>query len=191
MQTEVAVAYGLHQYKGKQFDLNYKHLVDQDLVEEDVASLTWELWWIWFLCDEANIFTQRRLYSRSSQYTICAGGSNRCSCCGCCHGRTGCGFCGCVTYVQGNGLNNFCANGGAWGVDRSVVVGATTVLTMHSVTSATSEVQSCSCGYDFAIGGVRSTYHANLWCHTEFRQMASGASGHLGCSSIIRKRLLF
>ena len=115
----------------------------------------------------------------STSYTICAGGSNRCSCCGCCHGRTGCGFCGCVTYVQGSGLNNFCANGGSYG--RQKCGGwCYNCLYMAQCNQCMNEQIACSCGWDYAIAGVRSVYHANQYCHTEFRQMAAGASGPYG-----------
>ena len=54
----------------------------------------------------------------STQYTICAGSTSRCSCCGCCHGRTGCGFYGCPSFVLGGGLGTFCMQGGSYSTHR-------------------------------------------------------------------------
>ena len=54
----------------------------------------------------------------STSYTICAGSSSRCSCCGCCNGRTGCGFYGCPSFVQGGGLGTFCMQGGSYAAKR-------------------------------------------------------------------------
>ena len=50
----------------------------------------------------------------STSYTICSAGSNRCSCNGCCNGRTGCGFYGCPSFVLGGGLGTFCVQGGSY-----------------------------------------------------------------------------
>jgi len=54
----------------------------------------------------------------STQFTICAGSTSRCSCCGCCHGRTGCGFYGCPSFVLGGGLGTFCMQGGSYSTHR-------------------------------------------------------------------------
>ena len=56
--------------------------------------------------------------ANSTQYTICAGSTSRCSCCGCCHGRTGCGFYGCPSFVLGGGLGTFCMQGGSYAGQR-------------------------------------------------------------------------
>lgn len=131
-------------------------------------------------------YTIKHLYSHkgnftpgSSQYTICAGGSNRCSCCGCCHGRTGCGFCGCVTYVQGDGLTNFCANGGAWGHEKCGGW-CYNCYYMSQCGHCYNETPACNCGGEWNIGGIHSAMHMNQYCHTEFRQMAAGAAGPYG-----------
>ena len=59
----------------------------------------------------------------SSQYTICAGGASRCSCCGRNTGYQCCGIKGCTSFVipaggGAGGMSNFCAEGGSWGYHR-------------------------------------------------------------------------
>ena len=54
----------------------------------------------------------------STQYTICAGSTSRCSCCGCCNGRRACGFYGCPSFVLGGGLGTFCMQGGSYAAQR-------------------------------------------------------------------------
>ena len=98
---------------------------------------------------------------------LSAAASTRCSCCGCCVGRTGCGFCGCTSYVQGPGLNNFCATGGSWGHHKC----GSWCYTCKMQTQCNwcrSEVQGCVCGnWDFALGGINGSDSANQYCNTE------------------------
>ena len=123
----------------------------------------------------------------SSAYTICAASSTRCSCCGCCTGRYGCGFCGCTTYVQGSGLNNFCATGGGWGHHKC----ASWCYTCKMNTQCAwcySERMACVCGnWDFALGGMNGADSANQYCNTEHYPIASGGPGPWG-SSFVRGR---
>ena len=57
----------------------------------------------------------------STQFTICSASTSRCSCCGCCHGRTGCGFYGCPSFVLGGGLGTFCMQGGSYSNQKCTV----------------------------------------------------------------------
>tara|TARA_B100000287_G_scaffold68589_1_gene60206 strand:- start:1280 stop:2125 length:846 start_codon:yes stop_codon:yes gene_type:complete len=120
----------------------------------------------------------------SSQYTICAAASTRCSCCGCCVGRRGCGFCGCTTYVQGPGLNNFCATGGSWGHHKC----GSWCYTCKMQTQCNwcrSEVQGCVCGnWDFALGGINGSDSANQYCNTEHYPQTGAVPGPWGASFV-------
>ena len=118
----------------------------------------------------------------SSAYTICAGGTTRCSCCGCCHGRTGCGFCGCTSYVQGPGLNNFCAFGGNYGRQRCGSW-CYNCQYMTNCGMCWSERTACSCGADWQLVGQKSSTQSNYYCHTEHMGKAGGAAGPYGAKS--------
>ena len=123
----------------------------------------------------------------SSQYTICAAATTRCSCCGCCTGRNGCGFCGCTTYVQGSGLNNFCATGGGWGHHKCAQWCYTCKMNTQCAW-CNNERMACVCGnWDFALGGMNGADSANQYCNTEHYPIASGGPGPWG-SSFVRGR---
>lgn len=120
----------------------------------------------------------------STQYTICAGGSQRCSCCGCCTGRTGCGFCGCTSYVQGSGLNNFCATGGGWG-HHKCAEWCYTCKFNSQCNFCHNEAMACVCGnWDFALGGVSGGESANQYCNTEHYPHTGSAPGPWGASFV-------
>tara|TARA_E500000331_G_scaffold259044_1_gene249908 strand:- start:4758 stop:5603 length:846 start_codon:yes stop_codon:yes gene_type:complete len=118
----------------------------------------------------------------STNYTICAGATTRCSCCGCCTGRSGCGFCGCTSYVQGSGLSNFCATGGSWGHKKCAGWCYICKFTAQC-NFCYSERTACVCGnYDFALPGATGSEMANQYCNTEHVPFAPGAPGPWGAT---------
>ena len=120
----------------------------------------------------------------STYYTICAGGSSQCSCCGCCNSRRGCGRHGYPSYVQGSGLSNFCATGGSYGYQRC---GGWCYNCGYHKQCATcySECNACAFGYskgdcgggEFGLMGGISMEHSNQYCHTQHWQSAIGSAG--------------
>ena len=145
----------------------------------------------WGLPGGGGSYAVRTLFSHkgdftpgSTQYTICAAGTQRCSCCGCCTGRTGCGFCGCPSFVQGSGLNNFCANGGAYG--RQKCGGWCYNCYYTSLCGQCwSEQPACACGFDWALPGTRSVSKTNQYCSTEHHTIASAGAGPYGATTSV------
>jgi hypothetical protein len=93
------------------------------------------------------------------QYTVCAGGTTPMSpvCLGCA---------GNTSYVNGFGLSNFCANGGAYGeVHCQQFQGCYTCSVPYP---------NCCCAYggDINVHGNRSTYTSSTWCTQYGQQQA-------------------
>lgn len=96
------------------------------------------------------------------QYTVCAGGTTSMSpvCLGCV---------GCTSYVNGFGLSNFCATGGAHGeVHCFQYYGCYTCSTPNP---------NCCCAYggEVNIHGTQSTYTSSTWCAQNPQQQAATA----------------
>ncbi len=112
----------------------------------------------------------------STQYTICAAGTSRCSENGCCNGRTGCGYCGCESYVQGNGLSNFCAMGGAWG-RRKWGEWCYNCNFINQCGLCFNETPACACGRDFFMKGVISQSQDSQYCKNDEHAWSVGSVG--------------
>tara|TARA_B100001250_G_scaffold254728_1_gene219165 strand:+ start:594 stop:1457 length:864 start_codon:yes stop_codon:yes gene_type:complete len=118
----------------------------------------------------------------SSTYTICSGGSNQCSCCGCCHGRTGCSWHGCPSWVTGPGLSSFCAVGGTYGHQRC---GGWCYNCMYMKQCNTCYGECNPCGFGGTKGqegfvflkGISSMEQSNYYCFTEHYMTAAGGAG--------------
>jgi hypothetical protein len=101
------------------------------------------------------------------QYTICAGGTTSTSpnCIGCP---------GCDSYVNGFGLSNFCARGGAYGDTHCFYAFCYSCCIPYTL---------CCCAYggDICVPGNQSTFQIYNWCQAAFQQhamlAASTASG--------------
>jgi len=100
----------------------------------------------------------------SSQYTICAAGSSRCSENGCCTGQAGCGYCGCVSYVTGPGLSNFCATGGSWG-HLKCSGGCYNCIQDKQCSNCNGTNNACWFGADFGIVGMKPGAFENQFCN--------------------------
>lgn len=115
----------------------------------------------------------------SSQYTICAAGTSRCSCCGCCNGRRGCGFCGCESYVQGSGLSNFCAAGGSYG-HHKCNGGCYQCKFSAYCRFCNNECAASACGRDFFFCGMTGSATENQYCNTDRYGYANHVPGPWG-----------
>ena len=101
----------------------------------------------------------------TTEYTVCAGGSNRCSCCGFNGGFNCCGFRGCVSYVTGTGLSNFCVEGGSWGWHQCS--GGCYSCTIPRQCQECISQCSKYYGEDFGIPGISGSRHNTQYCMTD------------------------
>ena len=123
----------------------------------------------------------------STAYTICAGSTSRCSCCGCCHGRTGCGFYGCPSFVLGGGLGTFCMQGGSYSTHRCT----NSCYSCLKVAQRTNCFNACSAAWpdartkpdsqnpenEFYICGLSGSELKHVNCHSFSWSVASGPVG--------------
>ena len=123
----------------------------------------------------------------STAYTICAGSTSRCSCCGCCHGRTGCGFYGCPSFVLGGGLGTFCMQGGSYSTHRCT----NSCYSCLKVAQRTNCFNACSAAWpdartkpdsqnpenEFYICGLSGSELKHVNCHSFSWSVSSGPVG--------------
>jgi hypothetical protein len=95
------------------------------------------------------------------QYTICAGGTSLVS-------TTGSGCFGCTSYVNGQGLSNFCAEGGQQGCSN---------CSWHFIYTCCIPWPICRCAFggDINIHGTQSTFESYVNCGAWFQQHAMNA----------------
>jgi len=117
----------------------------------------------------------------STQYTICAGTSSRCSCCGFNGGNNCCGSRGCPSYVNGSGLSNFCAAGGAWGWHQCG--GGCYSCTLHRQCNECIETCVTFCGADHGIKGIAGSRHNVQYCQTDNYGMSGSGVGPYAAGS--------
>ena len=101
----------------------------------------------------------------STQYTICAGGSTRCSCCTNCTNCWCCGVRGCRSYVTGgNNLSGFCAEGGTYGFHMCANLGC---YSCSHIQQCDSCLLRCACwnGADWGAQGASGHRQQNHYCH--------------------------
>ncbi len=103
--------------------------------------------------------------ANSTQYTVCAGGSTRCSCCGQCTNCACCGVRGCRSYVTGgSNLSGFCAEGGTWGFHMCANLGCYSCSPLSQCDRC---LVRCSCwnGADWGAQGASGHRIQNHYCH--------------------------
>ena len=101
----------------------------------------------------------------STQYTICAGGSTRCSCCSNCTNCWCCGVRGCRSYVTGgSNLSGFCAEGGTYGFHMCANLGC---YSCSHIQQCDTCLQRCACwnGADWGAQGASGHRQQNHYCH--------------------------
>ena len=101
----------------------------------------------------------------STQYTICAGGSTRCSCCSNCTNCWCCGVRGCRSYVTGgSNLSGFCAEGGTYGFHMCANLGC---YSCSHIQQCDSCLLRCACwnGADWGAQGASGHRQQNHYCH--------------------------
>ena len=124
----------------------------------------------------------------STQYTICAGATSRCSENGCCNSRTGCGYYGCPSFVLGTGLGTFCMQGGSYANQKCTVNSCYACAKMSQRNNC---YNACSAAWpdaqnkpdtanpenEFYICGVSGGEIRQYNCHSDNMSIAAGAVG--------------
>ena len=101
----------------------------------------------------------------STQYTVCAGGSTRCSCCTNCTNCWCCGVRGCRSYVTGgSNLSGFCAEGGTYGFHMCANLGC---YSCSHIQQCDTCLLRCACwnGADWGAQGASGHRQQNHYCH--------------------------
>ena len=118
----------------------------------------------------------------SSVYELCAAGTSPCSCCTCCTALSMCGWCGCASYATGDGLSNYCANGGSPGWSRCSTWCYSCFLSAQNG-NCNSQV-ACACGnWDTMFQGASGTLHESQYCWNDKYSQAGPGNGPFAVSS--------
>ena len=115
----------------------------------------------------------------STQYTICAGGSTRCSCCRQCTACACCGVRGCRSFVSGSSMSNFCAEGGSHGWHQCTG-GCHSCSQQRQWVNACWGTCACFRDADFGIMGNQASRQNNNECRGDWWQYSASTVGPWG-----------
>ena len=133
------------------------------------------------LCREAGHFNS--IAGQQSVYTLCAGGSSQCSCCTTCNRN--CRH-GCTSFVNGDGLSNFCAIGGHGGSTSWDVMSACyncfrgnvqCDIGNYSAGWTTNNCNEAAYGGDMCFRGIAGSYQRGYDCCNEVQNHNGGPAG--------------